>query len=106
MGKLIFAGMVLAVGLALYGALRRRGDFLHPSARPIALRAILVLAIGVPTMILAFSIFRIIPAGHVGVKVLFGQVDPVPLREGLNVVWNPLYDIEVMDTRVQKHTAK
>jgi len=40
------------------------------------------------------------------VKVLFGQVEAVPLREGLNVVWNPLYDIVIMDTRVQKHTTR
>jgi prohibitin 2 len=40
------------------------------------------------------------------VKVLFGQVDPVPLREGLNVLWNPLYDVVTMDTRVLKHTAR
>ena len=39
-------------------------------------------------------------------KVLFGEVEPVPLREGLNVVWNPLYDIVIMDTRVQKHTTR
>ena len=58
---------------------------------------LLAVALGVPVAILAFSVFRIIPAGHVGVKVLFGHVDPVPLREGLNVVWNPLYDIVVMD---------
>ena len=39
-------------------------------------------------------------------KILFGQVDPVPLREGLNVVWNPLYEIVIMDARVGKHVAK
>ena len=39
-------------------------------------------------------------------KGLFGQVEPVPLREGLNLVWNPLYDIVIMDGRVEKHTAK
>ncbi len=41
-----------------------------------------------------------------GVKVLFGQVDPTPLREGLNIVLNPLYDVVVMDGRVGKHSAK
>jgi prohibitin 2 len=67
---------------------------------------ILALAIGVPALIFLLSIFRVIPAGQVGVKVLFGQVDPAPLREGLNVLWNPLYDIVPMDVRVQKHTAR
>jgi hypothetical protein len=53
-------------------------------------RAILTVAMGVPALIFLLSIFRVIPAGQVGVKVLFGQVDPSPLREGLNVLWNPL----------------
>jgi len=67
---------------------------------------ILALAIGVPALIFLLSIFRVIPAGQVDVKVRFGQVDPAPLREGLNVLWNPLYDIVPMDVRVQKHTAR
>jgi regulator of protease activity HflC (stomatin/prohibitin superfamily) len=106
MSKLVFAAVVLAVGFALYGALRRRGETLPPAMRTVVPRIVLGLAVGVPATILIFSVFRIIPAGHMGVKVLFGQVDPVPLREGLNVVWNPLYDIVVMDGRVGKHVAK
>ncbi|HET9314427.1 MAG TPA: prohibitin family protein [Vicinamibacteria bacterium] len=105
MGKLVFAGLVLVVGLAVYGVARRQAPL---QAGPLSLlpRLILALAVGVPAMIFFFSIFRIIPAGQVGVKVLFGQVDAVPLREGLNVLWNPLYDVVAMDTRVQKHTAR
>jgi prohibitin 2 len=105
MGKLVFAGFVLVVGLALYSVARRQALF---QSGPMSLlpRLILALAVGVPALIFLFSIFRIIPAGSVGVKVLFGQVDPRPLREGLNVLWNPLYDIVTMDTRVQKHTAR
>jgi hypothetical protein len=90
MSKLVFAAAVLLIGLALYGALRRRAEGLPPGLRSFAPRIVLGLAIGVPVLILFFSVFRIIPAGHMGVKVLFGQVDPVPLREGLNVVLNPL----------------
>lgn len=106
MSKLVFAAAVLALGLAVYGALRRRGEGLPGGLRTLGPRIALGLAIGVPAIILLFSVFRIIPAGHMGVKVLFGQVDPEPLREGLNVVWNPLYDIVVMDGRVGKHVAK
>jgi prohibitin 2 len=106
MGKLVFAGAVLAIGLLLYGGLTRRRHQLPGPLASVVPRAILLLAIGIPAVIVLFSVFRIIPAGHVGVKVLFGQVDPHPLREGLNVVWNPLYDIVDMDTRVKKHTAK
>ena len=105
MSKLIFAALVLVVGVAVYSVARRQAAF---AGGPFALvpRAILVLAVAVPALIFGFSIFRIIPAGQVGVKVLFGQVDPVPLREGLNVLWNPLYDVVLMDTRVLKHTAR
>ena len=106
MSKLIFAGVVFVVGMILHAALRRRADSLPGGLRTFAPRLVLLLAIGVPATILLFSVFRIIPAGHVGVKILFGQVDPTPLREGLNIVWNPLYDIVVMDTRVGKHSAK
>ena len=105
MSKLVFALIVLAVGLAAWTVIRQR-----PIMRegPLALvpRLVLAIAVGVPALIFVFSVFRIIPAGHVGVKVLFGGVDPVPLREGLNVLWNPLYEVVLMDTRVQKHTAR
>lgn len=106
MGKLVFAGVVLVLGLAVYGALRRQAEYMPAGLRSLAPRVVLLLAIGIPAAILAFSIFRIIPAGHAGVKVLFGEVDPVPLREGLNIVWNPLYDIVIMDARVNRHNAK
>src|SRR5262249_54994131 len=106
MGKLVFAALVLVVGLMLYGALRRQAGRLPPAARSAAPTLVLVLAIGIPVAILGLSLFRIIPAGQVGVKVLLGQVEAVPLREGLNVAWNPLYDVVVMDTRVGRHSAK
>jgi regulator of protease activity HflC (stomatin/prohibitin superfamily) len=103
--KLVFAAFVLVIGLAAFNVLRARRDRLGPLGG-IATYAVLLVAIAIPGAIFLFSVFRIIPAGHVGVKVLFGGVDPVPLREGLNVVWNPLYDVVDMDTRVLKHTAK
>ncbi|MBI2157330.1 MAG: prohibitin family protein [Candidatus Rokubacteria bacterium] len=106
MGKLVFATIVLLVGLSLYGALQRRGHLLPFGLGSMVPRAVLAIAIGVPALIFVFSIFRVIPAGQVGVKVLFGQVEPVPLREGLNVLWNPLYEIVTMNTRVLKHTAR
>ena len=105
MGKLIFAVIVFVVGVAIYNVLRRQ-SLLPPAFAAVVPRLLLALSIGIPAFIIFFSVFRIIPAGHVGVKVLFGQVDPQPLREGLNVVLNPLYDIVDMDVRVVKHTAR
>ncbi len=106
MGKLIVAAVVLVVGLAFYYALKRQADLFRNSALALVPRVVLTLAVAIPCVILIFSIFRIIPAGQVGIKVLFGEVDPAPLREGLNVLWNPLYDVVVMDARVHKHTAR
>jgi regulator of protease activity HflC (stomatin/prohibitin superfamily) len=106
MGKLIVAAGIFVVGYLLYLVVRRQRAVLPGALADALPRVILALAVGIPALIFVFSIFRIIPAGHVGVKLLFGQVDPVPLREGLNLVWNPLYDIVVMDTRVLKHAAR
>jgi len=106
MGKLVFAAVVFVFGYALYVLVHRQSRLLPTTLAQIVPRAILAFAIGIPALILVFSIFRIIPAGQVGVKVLFGQVEPVPLREGLNVLWNPLYDIVTVDTRVLKHEAR
>ncbi len=44
-----------------------------------------------------------IQPGHVGVKTLFGKVQPDILTEGLNFV-NPLVDIVDFDTRTQNYT--
>lgn len=106
MSKLVFAAVVLMVGLISFNVMRGRTDRLPAGVGRLAAYAILVVAVGVPALIVFFSVFRVIPAGHVGVKVLFGGVDPTPLREGLNVVWNPLYDVVDMDVRVLKHTAR
>src|SRR5690242_1723510 len=105
MGKLIFAVIVFVIGLAIFRILRRQ-TFLPPALAVVVPRLILAFSIGIPALIVFFSVFRIIPAGNVGVKVLFGKVDPQPLREGLNVVLNPLYDVVEMDVRVVKHTAR
>jgi len=52
-----------------------------------------------------FSTLVAVPAGHVGVPVLFGEVKQVALSEGLNVI-NPLYNVVKMDTRVMKHEGQ
>ena len=105
MGKLIFAVIVFVVGFAVYSVLTRQ-RLLPPAIAGVVTRLVLAFTIGIPAFIIFFSVFRIIPAGHVGVKVLFGQVEQQPLREGLNVVLNPLYDVVDMDVRVVKHAAR
>jgi len=78
MSKLIFASIVFVLGYALYVGVRRQRQVLPATLAEIVPRAILAFAIGIPALIVLFSVFRIIPAGQVGVKVLVGEVKPVP----------------------------
>lgn len=70
-----------------------------------ALRVVGVVLIPVGVLMILSSGVRMIGAGHVGVALFFGKVQPVALHEGINLV-NPFYDVVEMDTRVQKHQAK
>jgi regulator of protease activity HflC (stomatin/prohibitin superfamily) len=49
------------------------------------------------------SAFVQIEAGQVGVKKLFGNIQPSVLNSGLHVV-NPLYEVEQLDVRTQNYT--
>lgn len=113
MAKLIFAGVMIILGVAISGFLRRLAGRAAASRRPEWVRSLEVgsqvsMAAGwlVAALIIITSVFVVIPAGHVGVKVLFGNVDPRPLAPGLNIIWNPLYDVEKMDARVVKFQDK
>jgi regulator of protease activity HflC (stomatin/prohibitin superfamily) len=70
-----------------------------------ALRLVAMALVPIGALMIVSSAVRMIAAGHVGVPVLFGKVQPVALPEGINLV-NPLYDVIQMDTRVQRHQAK
>lgn len=50
---------------------------------------------------LGASTVTVIPAGHVGVKVLFGRVQPEVLTEGLHLI-NPLLSVVKMSVRTQE----
>ena len=58
----------------------------------------LVIALGVFS-----SMFKQIDAGKVGVKSLYGNVQPDVLESGLHVI-NPLLDITIFDTQTQNYT--
>jgi regulator of protease activity HflC (stomatin/prohibitin superfamily) len=54
---------------------------------------------------LGFSTFTVISAGHTGVQVTLGEVNPVPLTEGVHFV-NPISAIKDVDVRLQKAELK
>ncbi len=51
----------------------------------------------------SFSMFKVIDAGEVGVKSLYGKVDNEVLYSGLNVI-NPLVDVTTFDVKTQNYT--
>jgi regulator of protease activity HflC (stomatin/prohibitin superfamily) len=61
--------------------------------------------IGLLLIVLGISASCIVQigAGEVGVKKLFGKVEPDVLQSGLHFI-NPLYDIEKMDIKTQNYT--
>ncbi len=65
----------------------------------------LLFLIGLLLAIIGFltSTIRQIDAGHVGVQVLFGEVQPRVLYEGLNFV-NPFVEIKQMSIQTQNYT--
>jgi hypothetical protein len=80
MGKLIFALILFVLGLGASRALasmaaapsgpwQRAARGLH-----LASRAVFAVGIALPALIVLLSTFKVIPAGHVGVATLFGQV--------------------------------
>ena len=88
----IIAGIIVAFGIAaIY-------DFQKFSTGIAAGLSIIMLSIVV-------SAFTVISAGHTGVQVTLGEVNPLPLTEGVHFV-NPISSIKDVDVRLQKAELK
>jgi regulator of protease activity HflC (stomatin/prohibitin superfamily) len=57
----------------------------------------------VSVLLLALACTVIIPAGHIGVQVLFGKVKPTALTEGIQLI-NPFVDVQEMSVRTETYT--
>ena len=92
---IIFGVIVFIVGISL-----SRGNDINfrRFANPARIVGIIIILIGVAT-----SCIIQIDAGHVGVKKLFGKVQPDVLESGLHFI-NPLYEVEKMDIKTQNYT--
>jgi regulator of protease activity HflC (stomatin/prohibitin superfamily) len=60
-------------------------------------------ALGVAIVFLLLSSATVVPAGNVGVQVLYGNVEPDALESGFHLI-NPLYEIKPLDIRTQAYT--
>jgi regulator of protease activity HflC (stomatin/prohibitin superfamily) len=56
-------------------------------------------------LVFIFESFTVISAGHTGVQVTLGEVNPQPLTEGVHMV-NPISQVKDVDVRLQKAELK
>lgn len=91
---LILGFIVLVLGVQF----ARSENPLSKFGGPMRIAGVLLLIVGAST-----SMFKVIDAGQVGVKTLFGKVENDVLYSGLNVV-NPLVEVTNFDTKTQTYT--
>ena len=91
--------IILGVILLIVGSWLRRSPELNPAySSVVSIVAVAMLLLGI-----SFSVFKVVEAGEVGVKTLFGKVEPNVLHSGLNIV-NPLVDVTTFDVKTQNYT--
>jgi len=90
---LVLGFLILIVGLVFRSIVN-----MHRFSKGFVLAGIIVMIIGI-----SISCFIQVDAGEVGVKKLFGKVQPDVLESGLHFI-NPLYEVERMDVKTQNYT--
>jgi len=68
-----------------------------------AMGCAIIVVIAILFILVFMNPIVVIPPGHVGVKVLFGNVREGILTEGLHII-NPLLNVVKMDARLQSYT--
>jgi regulator of protease activity HflC (stomatin/prohibitin superfamily) len=79
--------------------------FISRDESPVARFVTPIRAFGVLLCLLgaALSMFKVVEAGQVGVKTLYGKVDDDILHSGLHVI-NPLIEVTTFDAKTQNYT--
>ena len=98
MMKLVFAVLVLFVGVAACIVLKSKGK---KTLSSLAMVAAVILCLGAVTL----SCIQTVPTGHTGVVTTFGRVENTTLDSGVHFVL-PWQNVVKMDNRVQKQTAE
>lgn len=91
--------------IILGGLVFTMGFFIRKSDNPLLRYSGLIRVAGIVIILLgaSFSMFKVIDAGQVGVKTLYGKIDDDVLYSGLNVV-NPLVEVTAFDVKTQNYT--
>lgn len=93
--SLIIGAVLISIGVSLK---KNNQNSLSKFANLFNILGFIVILLG-----LLSSLFKQIDAGKVGVKSLYGNVQPDILESGLHIV-NPLLDITVFDVQTQNYT--
>lgn len=91
---LILGLIALVIGFQL----SRADNPVQKFSNPLRIAGVILLLLGA-----SVSMFKVIDAGQVGVKTLFGKVENDVLYSGLNVI-NPLVEVTNFDTKTQNYT--
>ncbi|MDR3682035.1 MAG: prohibitin family protein [Flavipsychrobacter sp.] len=94
MGFIIIGIILLIAGLII----NRLNDKIHTFGKPLSGLGGALILIGIITA----SIVQI-DAGNIGIRVLFGNVQPTILQSGLHLI-NPFIEVVQVDTRTQNYT--
>ncbi|NTE04456.1 prohibitin family protein [Agrobacterium tumefaciens] len=91
--------LILGFLIVIISIISAKGDMPFTRySRLIRIAGIVVMLLGA-----SLSMFKVIPAGQVGVKTLYGKVDNDVLFSGLNIV-NPLVEVTTFDVKTQNYT--
>ena len=90
--------IILGIIALILGVALRAVESFRRYTRAVIMGGFILIILGV-----SLSCFVQIDAGQVGVKKLFGSVQPDVLQSGLHFI-NPLYEIEKMDVKTQNYT--
>lgn len=91
--------IILGFVIVITSIVSAKGDTpLSRYSKLIRIAGIVVILLGA-----SLSMFKVIPAGQVGVKTLYGKVDNDVLFSGLNIV-NPLVEVTIFDVKTQNYT--
>ena len=90
---LIVLSLLLAVAIFVAGILFKQKTIAVP------------VALALPFAVIVAEAFTVVAAGHVGVQVTLGEVNPNALTEGVHFV-NPISSVREVDVRLQRAELK
>ena len=98
--------LALIAAVALYVISENRSSFDKNERTTVyPFRKFALAPLAIPLVVLLFESFTIVPAGHMGVQVTMGTVNPVAIDAGVHFV-NPISSVKEVEVRLQRATME